>query len=241
MRTREEFELVIQLKQKGKNNSEISRITGIPRGTVKDWINNPPKHFVYGLNKKSMKDELVENKEMHSTYSYLLGLYLGDGYINKCERTFRMRIALDKKYDALNEYAKSKMEEMFVGNKVGVVNYENHINISVYNSQIAELFPQHEKGVKHSRDVSLMEWQEELIIPKELLKGLFHSDGCYYLSRGYDFYKFDNKSNDLLKLFKKCCDELEIEYTYGEGIVRIYRRNSVNKLKNIIGDKNEIK
>jgi len=241
MRTKEEFELVTELKQEGKNNSEISRITKIPRGTVKDWINNPPKHFVDKLNKESIKDALIYNKDMHSTYSYLLGLYLGDGYINKCERTFRMRIALDKKYGALNEYAKSRMQELFKENKIGIVNYKNHINISVYNSQITELFPQHGKGVKHSRDVSLKKWQKELVVPKELLRGLFHSDGCYYFSRGYDFYKFDNKSNDLLELFKKCCDELDIEYTYGEDIVRIYKRNSVNKLKNIIGDKNEIK
>ena len=46
MRSKEEFTLVRKLKKEGKNNSEISRITKIPRGTIKDWINNPPKHFL---------------------------------------------------------------------------------------------------------------------------------------------------------------------------------------------------
>lgn len=247
MRNKKEFDSVIELKEEGKNNSEISRITKIPRGTVKDWINNPPKHFTGNISKSSLKDEVINNKELHPIYSYLLGLYLGDGYINKCERTFRMRIALDKKYIKLNEYAVDNMKKLFIENKVGIVNYENYINISVYNSQIPNLFPQHGKGVKHSRDVSLKKWQKDISISEELIKGLIHSDGCFYKETIknkyiYERYVFSNKSEDLHEIFQNLCEELDIDFDFqnkgdGSSNTRIAKKESVEKLKNIIGTK----
>ena len=63
-----------------------------------------------------MKVELDENKI--KAYSYILGLYLGDGYINKTARTYRLRIALDKKYSQLNSFAKMNLQTLFPSNKI---------------------------------------------------------------------------------------------------------------------------
>ena|ERR1035438_7249529 len=137
MRTKKEFELVTKLFNDGLNKVQIYKITNIPRSTIKDWILKTKKP-VY--DKSSLLDKIIVNDFI---YSYILGLYLGDGYINKTDRAYRIRIALDKKYLKLNEYAKKQLQIFFSDNSVGVVNAEGCINLSVYNKELLLLFPQH--------------------------------------------------------------------------------------------------
>ena len=42
------------------------------------------------------------------------------------------------------------------------------------------LFPQHGPGRKHLRRIALEPWQQQIVAkyPQQLLRGLFHSDGC---------------------------------------------------------------
>jgi hypothetical protein len=44
-----------------------------------------------------------------AAYAYLLGLYLGDGYIDRMPRTYRMRIFQDQRYVLLIELARGAM------------------------------------------------------------------------------------------------------------------------------------
>ena len=94
MRKKEEFELVCKLYKAGNNKSQIYRKTNIPRGTIKDWLNNPPKCFSENKKNEIIKEKIITNKELRKSYSYILGMYLGDGYINKCKRSYRLRISL---------------------------------------------------------------------------------------------------------------------------------------------------
>jgi hypothetical protein len=41
---------------------------------------------------------LPENAEIHRAYSYLLGLYLGDGYLVRFPRAWCLRILFDARY-----------------------------------------------------------------------------------------------------------------------------------------------
>jgi len=43
MRTKEEYLAVLALKKEGFNNCQISRLTKIPRSTIKGWITDPNK------------------------------------------------------------------------------------------------------------------------------------------------------------------------------------------------------
>ena len=76
--------------------------------------------------------------------------------------------------------------------------------------------------------------------------GLYHSDGCYYVNNvgkySYESYCFSNTSLDIHKIFQNCCDVLEINYTKTKKMMetQIRKRESVEKLKKMIGTKKEI-
>lgn len=250
MRTKTEYDLVCRLHSKGLNQTRISFETGIPRGTIKDWLKQMPKNFQPMEKKFELKQRIISNKNFHDAYSYLLGLYLGDGYINACKRTFRLRIFLDEKYSHLNNYAKNMMEFIFADNSVSVYKPGlNHICIGVYNSELIDLFPQHGFGNKWQRKIELKDWQNEILNKEFFLKGLIHSDGCFYEEKInkkylYERFMFSNKSIDLHEIFQNICNSLNIEYdfqhkgnTNGVWQTRIAKKESVKKLKQIIGTK----
>jgi LAGLIDADG-like domain len=185
--------------------------------------------------------EELENNNL--IYSYILGLYLGDGYINKMKKTYRMRIFLDKKYPTLIEFVKNKLSKLFSKNKIGIVNGIGCVSISVYNNSLPLIFPQHGFGRKHNRKIELTKYQLEIIDWNQLLKGLFHSDGCYYKDRGKDYFNFTNVSEDIVNIFKMCCDKNKILYTQSINkkskkiTIRISRRDDVNNFKKIVETK----
>lgn len=82
-RSQPEFESVKRLIGEGHNDCEVSRLTGVPRPTVRDWrrglgdaaIRWPSNGHRPCSGEHDMST--LPSKE----YSYLLGMYLGDGYI----------------------------------------------------------------------------------------------------------------------------------------------------------------
>lgn len=252
MRTKEEFETVRKLLDEGLNSIEISNITGVPSPTIREWKQKPPKSLtgetdIVGCkNCKetiiSVKERVIADENLHSAYSYLLGLYFGDGCISKHPRTYRLRIALDKKYDKLNRYAKKMLEKVFTKHSVGVVNSKGCISLSVYYRGLPNLFPHVGTGKKHNRLIELEPWQKSILNPTAFLKGLFHSDGSYYFSGSRDIYNFTNHSADIICLYKKTCDSLnlqyaEVNYKNGKNVINHNIRNVVKKMVELIGTK----
>jgi len=150
-----------------------------------------------------------------------LGMYLGDGYIVKEPRTYKLRVFLDKKYPLVIEKVKSSMNDIFPQNKVGMVYYSGHVEVNFYSKGIIRLFPQYGLGKKHERDVSLSEEQREIVkkYPWDFLNGLLHSDGSRdenysskYKKKTYARYLFTNKSQDICESFRFICNLLEIEF-----------------------------
>jgi intein-encoded DNA endonuclease-like protein len=233
MKSLADYTKVCELFEKGFNKSEIARELQLDRSTVIKWLKDKPTHLFI----PSLYERIVTAPK---TYSYILGLYLGDGYINKTDRSYRLRIALDKKYSELNQYASDKLKELFITNAVSIVDNDTWIDLSVYNKDLPIIFPQLGDGKKHNRCVALLDWQIGLIDWIELMKGLFHSDGSYYLSNDRDYYQFKNLSSDILDLFKVCCDKNNIKYTFGADVVRIYQRPAVNKMRSLIGIKSSM-
>ena len=80
------------------------------------------------------------------------------------------------------------------------------------------LFPQNGPGIKHTRQIRLDRWQENIIVnePEMFLRGLIHSDGYRGLNwvngKGYARYQFCNRSDDIRALFCWGCDLLEIPW-----------------------------
>ena len=94
VRSREEVERALALCRTGLTTSEVARLTGIPRATVRDWrqgrqprspASNCPFHDASHLDERR--------------YAYLLGIYLGDGCISARPRgVWHLRITLDASY-----------------------------------------------------------------------------------------------------------------------------------------------
>ena len=243
-----EKERILSLKNSGLNKTQIAKITNVPRSTIRDWFETNKTESKQL--KKSIEEILIflkSNDNIRKAYSYILGLYLGDGYINKTPRSYRLRIALDKKYKKLNKCAENNLRILFPSNKIGIVNFKNHINLSVYSNELTLMIPQHGIGEKYTRDVSLKEWQESIIDEISLLKGLFHSDGCFYEETikekyTYNRFCFTNKSKDIQNIFQSICYKNSIQFDVQTNkldisIARISRKKSVAKLKQLIGIK----
>lgn len=97
MRCIEEFETVQRLIAAGVNDCAIARQTGIPRCTVRDWRLRPStRPRPVGTSVCGVLHDFAAFPA--AGYSYLLGMYLGDGCISRHPRAWRLRIVLDDKY-----------------------------------------------------------------------------------------------------------------------------------------------
>jgi hypothetical protein len=145
-------------------------------------------------------------------YSFLLGLYLGDGSIYKdptCEH-YRLTIALDMKHLNLISETVTAMECVFE-KPVQEQDREGCINLKLTVTNFMDLFPQYGTGFKHDRKIELAEFQKEIVeeFPEMFLRGLIASDGsiCYtytnpkYKEKLYKTYTFSNRSSDIFSIF----------------------------------------
>ena len=79
----------------GLSDYEIARRTGISRSTVQRWR-------TCGATTKTAKSETWRPRN-RETYSYLLGVYLGDGYIAQASRSSVLEISLDPRFPEIIE------------------------------------------------------------------------------------------------------------------------------------------
>jgi hypothetical protein len=187
MRSDEEFEAARGLVRFGLNDCQIARLTGVPRGTIRDWRH---QNFEQSRWKPRKTDCPRCNDEIalaHASYAYLLGLYLGDGFIARHPRVFRLDITLDLRYPRIIEECAAAMAAMRPGSKApGRVMSIGCVHVNSYWKHWPCLFPQHGPGPKHRRPIVLEQWQKEIVDahPGRLLRGLIHSDGSRDLNRG---------------------------------------------------------
>jgi hypothetical protein len=251
-------EEALRLVVEGLNDCEVSRRTGVPRGTIRDWrrptyvprSSAPPRTPCLRCWRPAKPIRFTPDD-----YCELLGLYLGDGCISPGARTARLRISLDSKYPNIIREARELLERSFPTNSVDVVPFHDGacVNVSVYSSHLVCLFPQHGPGPKHGREIALEPWQERLVeqAPWAFIRGCIRSDGCVFINRTdvhrpkpYEYlsYEFCNMSEDIARLFFGVCERLELRPRInrdrrGRWDVRINRRASVARLLKHVGRK----
>jgi hypothetical protein len=110
------------------------------------------------------------------------------------------------------------------------------------------LFPQHGPGRKHERRIALVPWQQQLVDahPKQLVRGLIHSDGSRHINRikhpkrtyEYARYEFTNRSDDIRRIFCAACDQIGAQWrVMNRESISVARRASVARLDEFIGPK----
>jgi hypothetical protein len=258
MRTQGEVVRVLALAGQGLNNCEISRLTGIPRGTVRDWVRGRLPHSQQaGLTRPPGGCERCGGPE-HSfddlpkrAYSYLLGAYLGDGFLARSRRgVYKLRITLDDRYPGIIAECQAAAQAVLPDNRVGIQsrNGQGCSEVYVFSKTLVCLFPQHGPGPKHKRPIHLADWQKRIVEhePELLLRGLIHSDGCRItnpIRHGeklytYPRYLFSNASADIRWIFCQACDQLGIEWRIMSARnISVARRASVARLDEFVGPK----
>jgi len=110
------------------------------------------------------------------------------------------------------------------------------------------VFPQHGRGRKHERRIALTAWQRDVTAahPRELLRGLIHSDGCRFIANQrvgdktyrYARYSFSNRSDDIKAILCEHLGLLGIGWTRPNASdIAIDRRSEVAKLGSFVGAK----
>ena len=178
------------------------------------------------------------------SYGYLLGLYLGDGWISEHQKhVYRLRIVCCDAYPDLMDECELVMSEI-LPNKVGRVQRIGCTEVVSYSKHWPHLFPQHGPGPNHRRPIVLVDWQRQIVdrFPAPFVRGLLHSDGCRVLNRvnntDYPRYHFTNVSDDIRALFGRACDLLGVDWRPNNRTnLSVARRPSVQILDQFVGPK----
>jgi len=238
-------ERVLALHADGLSHYAISRETSIPRSTVQRWVRNPERAVM------RKRRPCVPPRQAPGPYAYLLGLYLGDGWMRRYPRTWQLVLTLDSKYGGIIEEAREAMRTFTPSGIVRVRRRrdERAVDVSAYGWHWPQLFPQHGPGRKHLRRIVLADWQREITRahPDLLLRGLIHSDGCRIVASVpgprdkrylYPRYYFSNRSADIRSIFCDHLDLLSIDWTRSMPyVIQVARRPAVAALDQFIGPK----
>jgi hypothetical protein len=190
------------------------------------------------------------------SYSYLLGLYLGDGYVElKPRGGAQLSIACDAAHEELLEDCIAAVVLVAASGRVtpSPLPGQRCVRVRCAWKRWPEVFPQHGPGAKHTRAIVLAPWQREIVdaFPREFLRGLIHSDGCRTINRfrtrlpsgrlaeyAYPRYFFSNLSADIRGLFCEYCERLGIRWTQSNHRnVSVSHRRSVALLDGFVGPK----
>jgi hypothetical protein len=247
-----DYQAAMALIDAGIGASEVARRTGIPRSTVKAWRAGVGTRFHERLRTASPEWRPPDAER----YSYLLGVYLGDGCIlTKGEDAAWLVITLDAGYPGIVDETAAAVAVCFADTPVRTFARTDGSVTAVQTSHPALpfAFPQHGAGRKHLRPIELLDWQREITrrCPRELLRGLIHSDGCRTINRfktklpsgriaAYEYprYFFSNLSDDIRRIFCDHCDLLGIRWTQSNPRnISISHRRSVALLDEFIGPK----
>jgi hypothetical protein len=257
MRSGAEVARVLELREQGLGARRIAARTGLPLGTVRDWVaGRLPRRAdpaaATGCPECGHPEHLFT--ELPTEYCYLLGLYLGDGCISAGPRhVYRLRINLDLAYPGIVDECEAAIRAVAPRNRVARLLRKSNIThsqdpslveVSAYSRAWPCLFPQHGPGKKHEREIRLVAWQWALVerYAKSLLRGLIHSDGCRFINTGRGGwrcprYVFNNKSDDIRRIFAEACALLGLRNTFTPRAVYVSRKADVLRMDEFVGPK----
>jgi hypothetical protein len=247
MRSRAEVETVLALIADGLSDLEVVRRTGIPRSTVRDWRRGRVPRRNPSMQGRACPicdgdDSLLPARD----YSYLLGLYLGDGYVSRGARAYRLRVFLDAAYPGIVEACGTAIQAVRPSNRVWVGRSKQCrcSIVSAWSLHWPCLLPQMGPGRKHERRIRLVPWQEEIVSGERraFIRGLMHSDGCRVVANDRGVmsvrYHFSNKSEDIKRILCDNLDALGIGWTRPcDRHIAVYRKASTRLLDEFVGPK----
>jgi hypothetical protein len=254
-RSGEEIAAVLKMAADGLGATEISATTGIPKHSVINWLRGRiPQRALRELSGEGSCAICGSASHDFNTlpaaaYSYLLGVYLGDGCLwHQGRGVYSLRVALDSDYPGIIGEVVAAIAAVR-GRPANVLpdpRGKRYVVVQSYWKQWGCLFPQHGPGRKHSRPIVLAPWQQKIVdaAPEAFLRGLIHTDGWRGLNKvtvkgrdyAYPRYQFSNRSDDIRKLFTDACDALGIPWRpWGRWHISVARRDAVARMDEFVG------
>jgi hypothetical protein len=244
----------ISLLRNGDRNADVARRLSIPAGTIGTWkFHDRARHAdAYPRRQKSSCPSCESIELNEQAYSYLLGLYLGDGHIVHRGKARRFAVFCADAWPGLIDACAEAIQLVMPGAKVYRVQRQGCVAVTSYSGHWICLFPQHGPGMKHTRLIALEEWQEFVVetYPENFIRGLIHSDGCRITNwtektiagqrKRYEYprYFFVNESEDIRDLFTDTLDVLGIEWAYTRrNCISVAQRDSVAAMDTFVGPK----
>jgi hypothetical protein len=254
MHPRATIDRALALAKLGVTDRENARICEVPIGTLRHWK--------YGNRRAPDKEERrtkgdcprCTGREMdRASYSYLLGLYLGDGNIATTKKgVHRLEIACCDGWPGLMDACAEAITTVLPNSRVSRRARVGCTTVGSYSKHWSCLFPQHGPGMKHTRKIQLEPWQQEIVdeFTEEFVRGLIHSDGCRAINRvrrpskngdrwyEYPRYFFTNASDDIRTLFTDALDRLGIDWKQANARnISVAKREAVARMDEFVGSK----
>lgn len=255
MKSAETVRRALDLQAQGKTQSDIAYELGVGTSSVSRWLKlgsgaiTPSRALrATGLCPERCQFRDAAGEE----YAYLLGQYLGDGWIgsNWPRGVHRLEVACCADYPGIIEEVEQAIGAVLPMNAVGRRPRPGVTLVSSYSKHWPCLFPQHGPGKKHERPIVLKPWQVAVALdryPGKLARGLIHSDGWRGTNRGrgqngkvyeYSRYQFCNVSDDIRALFAEACARLGVEVKrMNRYNVAVNKRAHVARLDEFVGPK----
>ncbi|WP_446210584.1 transcriptional regulator [Micromonospora sp. IBSANI012] len=237
-----------ELYLSGATIADTARGVGLSYPTVWHWCRDRPQPVVHGTALRCFRCQPgVDNPTDPAAYSYLLGLYLGDGHLVTSARVPVLRISCSNAWPDLISACDAAMRSV-LATKVQRVRQQGCVNVQSYGKHWPCLLPQHGPGKKHERPIVLADWQRGIIEGQAgaFLRGLFHSDGSRFSNRltvrgkayVYPRYMFTNESADIMGLCQWSLDLLGIAWRMNRrNSLSVARREAVAALDRHVGPK----
>jgi hypothetical protein len=241
------------LSAKGLFDRQVERTTRIPSRTVREWHTWGRRSPAAEVRRARYCPRCDGVPLDASAYAYLLGLFLGDGYLTcRQEDGYVLSIACADAWPGLIEAAKDATRVVMPLSAVFTRQCTGMTEVKSGSRHWPCLFPQHDPGMKHTRKAELAAWQQAIVDrhPGDLARGLFHSDGYRGVNRvrrvladgdhwyAYPRYLFSNKSADILGLCGAALDRLGVAWRFARpDVISVAKRAAVARLDEFVGPK----
>ncbi|MYW66380.1 helix-turn-helix domain-containing protein [Streptomyces sp. SID8379] len=248
-------ERALALVAQGRSLNSVSKETGVSRAAIRAWQTRiEPLPRMQGHVPPCVRCAPAPGLPTdEAAYSYLLGLYLGDGCISPGMRSgFYLRIACADAYPGLIDACAAALTAINPVKKSYRVQAVGYVSVVGYSRHWPCLFPQHGPGKKHNRKIALEPWQQEIVdaYPWEFIRGLIHSDGCRITNwttrviggerkrYKYPRYFFTNKSEDVRRLYTDTLDKLGVAWKQAnQHNISVARKEAVALMDLHVGPK----
>lgn len=252
-RSQETVDSALRMSDEGVKDRINAETHGVAVKTIRRWRRLYQRRgLARGTSFEGTPCPRCDGAELdEAAYALLLGWYLGDGHIAKARRgVFCLQIANDQKYPELNQEIAATIRLVKPTASPCLRNGQGMIRIEARWKHWPCLFPQHGPGLKHLRKIELADWQREIVAkyPEQLLRGLFHSDGCRFVNWAskpgreqryyYLRYMFSNESEDIIGILTDALDLVGIPWRRPRAnVIAVSRKEAVAALDGFVGPK----